>query len=465
MDLYGYRQIEVDIGGVNDVVPPVVLSAGDHDGRVLLVRLWDGAAAASPTGLTARLLYNSDPAKGSGGYVTMSAVSGEPTAAWRVAVPTEVLAPGRSVLSVEISEGETIVASRRITAYVEPSVIDDGAPEAVDALAEFRAAIARLEDFTLPVTVEHGGTGSTTVAAARNVLGLGNTSGALPVANGGTGQTTVAAARNALGLGNTSGALPVANGGTGSTSAADARTALGAVAKAGDTMTGHLLLSGKELQPKASLLKDGSTDDLGNSDGAIDFLDKESNIIGIIRPSFDLTAQWLSLYPRRKVGNAGKINELRLGLDANGNALVAFSGTGAQAAWLSALGLPSGIDAAAWLSALGIATTPSVATGIVTLNDSTRFTITGSTVRVLNGIAEIEINLTTKVALTAFTRYGAMASIAEGYRPVGEQLIGGIMPVGAALGNISSTGAVSFYPLQAIAADKAINLRGTYILA
>ena len=46
-------------------------------------------------------------------------------------------------------------------------------------------------------------------------------------ANGGTGQKTVAAARNALGLGNTSGAVPVANGGTGATTAADARTNLG----------------------------------------------------------------------------------------------------------------------------------------------------------------------------------------------------------------------------------------------
>lgn len=41
------------------------------------------------------------------------------------------------------------------------------------------------------------------------------------------GLTTVASIRNKLGLGNTSGALPIANGGTGKTSAADAVTALG----------------------------------------------------------------------------------------------------------------------------------------------------------------------------------------------------------------------------------------------
>ena len=83
----------------------------------------------------------------------------------------------------------------------------------------------------------------------------------------------------------------------------------------------------------------------------------------------------------------------------------------------------------------------------------------------LNGVAQIEINLTTKNALTAFTRYAAVATIAEGYRPVGEQLIGSILPIGASLGNISSSGAISFYPLQAVAANQNINLRGTYILA
>lgn len=77
------------------------------------------------------------------------------------------------------------------------------------------------------LTVENGGTGAKTVAAARKNLGLGNTGGALPIANGGTGQTTAAKARNALGLGNTTGALPVANGGTGATDAMTARANLG----------------------------------------------------------------------------------------------------------------------------------------------------------------------------------------------------------------------------------------------
>jgi hypothetical protein len=90
------------------------------------------------------------------------------------------------------------------------------------------------------VPVSSGGTGGTTVAQARNNLGLGNTAGALPIANGGTGGTTVAQARNNLGLGNTSGALPVANGGTGGTTASQARTNLGITpANIGASATSH----------------------------------------------------------------------------------------------------------------------------------------------------------------------------------------------------------------------------------
>lgn len=49
----------------------------------------------------------------------------------------------------------------------------------------------------------------------------------LPIAGGGTGQTTVAGVRNVLGLGNTNGALPIANGGTGADNANSALSNLG----------------------------------------------------------------------------------------------------------------------------------------------------------------------------------------------------------------------------------------------
>lgn len=64
---------------------------------------------------------------------------------------------------------------------------------------------------------------------------------ALGLEYGGTGATTAAAARNNLGLGNTTGPVPVENGGTGATTAADACANLGAVKKSGDTMDGSLV--------------------------------------------------------------------------------------------------------------------------------------------------------------------------------------------------------------------------------
>lgn len=49
----------------------------------------------------------------------------------------------------------------------------------------------------------------------------------LPISGGGTGQTTVAGVRYVLGLGNTNGALPIANGGTGADNANTALSNLG----------------------------------------------------------------------------------------------------------------------------------------------------------------------------------------------------------------------------------------------
>ncbi len=77
------------------------------------------------------------------------------------------------------------------------------------------------------VAINRGGTGATTVAGARQALGLGNTAGAVPIANGGTGASSVAGARQNLGLGNTAGAVPIANGGTGAANATQARANLG----------------------------------------------------------------------------------------------------------------------------------------------------------------------------------------------------------------------------------------------
>lgn len=50
------------------------------------------------------------------------------------------------------------------------------------------------------LSISGGGTGQTTVAGVRYVLGLGNTNGALPIANGGTGADNATSALSNLGI-------------------------------------------------------------------------------------------------------------------------------------------------------------------------------------------------------------------------------------------------------------------------
>lgn len=92
--------------------------------------------------------------------------------------------------------------------------------------------------------VSSGGTGGTTVAEARNALGLGDTAGALPVECGGTGCTTIEEAKALFSIASTGGVVAIENGGTNADNAADALTNLGAAA-ASHEHSGADITSGK----------------------------------------------------------------------------------------------------------------------------------------------------------------------------------------------------------------------------
>lgn len=219
MDLINFRTITIDIGTANEPIPPVILSAGDHDGRIVKVRLFDGPSATSESGLGARLLYTT--ADGVGGYATMSTVTGEPTLAWSVPVPTEALAPGRRTMAVQITDGTRVVTTRTFDVIVEPYLIDEDSPEAQDALSEFRAAVEVLGGLTIPIPILKGGTGLT--SSPSMLVNLGSTSAA-----------SVMQASPRPGV---TGTLPVANGGSGATTAASAPW----LQKSGGTMTGQIV--------------------------------------------------------------------------------------------------------------------------------------------------------------------------------------------------------------------------------
>ena len=195
-----YRYIRIAVDTANDYIPPVVLSGSDHDGRIIRVTLTNGGETVPGTGLSARLLFNPAPLDGesSGGYATMEAVAGAPSATWELPVPSEALVAGVGAMGIEVTDTDGgIVCTRTFQALVERPIINDGAPEAQDALREFREAVARLDDIdvsTAPwvsqssvIDVAHGGTGATTATAALTALGAassGDVDIAVSTANG-----------------------------------------------------------------------------------------------------------------------------------------------------------------------------------------------------------------------------------------------------------------------------------------
>lgn len=200
MALETYRTIRVVAGHANETIMPIRLSADDHDGRRILFELWDGAAVVASPGLSAKLLYTT--ADGTGGYTNLTTTTSNGTAAFVGPFPTEIFAQRRGALAVAVSSGQDVIATLRIPFECDEAIIDEDSPAAQDALSEFRAAVAQLDQL-LPATTSRLGTvkvGSGLTAAGDGTLSVAPASlpSAVPIAKGGTGQTTAKAAQYAL---------------------------------------------------------------------------------------------------------------------------------------------------------------------------------------------------------------------------------------------------------------------------
>lgn len=283
-----FRSIVIKADAANTSIAPIRLSQNDQDGRRIVFELWDGAESISATGLTARLLFG----VGEGGYATMTAVSGAATATWAVDVPQEALQTAGVVrMAVEVASGSQAVCTRIFDAVVEPALIDESSPEAQDALSEFRAAVARLEDFTVPV--------------------------------------------------------PISNGGTGSATAAGARSALAALGTAGGTMTGSVNFKSDTID------RDGANPSSTQISPTIIFVDKDGQRIGMVRSERNTSGVEnlaIGTFSVKTADSSEVDNWLRIGVDSSGSRSVTVTD---GAAWIVGLGItPAAIGAVPLMTSL-----------------------------------------------------------------------------------------------------------------
>lgn len=186
--------------------------------------------------------------------------------------------------------------------------------------------------------------------------------GTLAVVRGGTGVTTAAAERERLGLGSTTDALPVANGGTGATTASGALANLGAYSSTevdaaladylpltGGTVTGRIETVDVTVSPKnTNIDRDGSNPaSTQYGDGAVVFLDKDGERVGLIRPVYYASGAMAIQVGSMVEGSNGEVsNSIHIGVNKDGTATYSV---GNNTVFRNTLGASSGI----WPVSLG----------------------------------------------------------------------------------------------------------------
>jgi hypothetical protein len=126
--------IQLDLA--NGYIADIRLNAGDVNGRTITVELTDNGTPITTTAeITCALAYNTSPGSSLGDRVTMSPVSGTPTATYRVAVPRKALQhAGAILMGIEVSVNGTKTCSRNFHGIVERAVFDATAPDAQDQM-------------------------------------------------------------------------------------------------------------------------------------------------------------------------------------------------------------------------------------------------------------------------------------------------------------------------------------------
>ena len=502
-----YRTIRVVAGHANETIMPIRLSADDHDGRRILFELWDGAQAVASSGLSAKLLYTT--ADGTGGYTNLTTTTSNGTAAFSGPFPTEIFAQRRGALAVAVSSGQDVIATLRVPFEVDEAIIDEDSPAAQDALSEFRAAVAQLDQL-LPATTSRLGTvkvGDGLSAAEDGTLSVAPASlpSAVPIEKGGTGQTTAKAAQYALtntaaeqtaaaaddtyvltahtsasaangfvakgklsklwayiadkirsvfGF-SSANVLPVANGGTGSTTADAARTALditpaniGALPTSGGEVTGSTRFSG-------GIVSKGKVIQL-QSDNFTSGVDGGSSIAGNGQVQFiDSTGKLFGNI--RPYSNAGGRQFLQIYTINDNNVfnalMLGFNADGSRFVGL--------MDAGPWLEGLGLNTINSSASSQITATSGT--TITNIHTAKAGAVLSFVLNFSKSAAMTAGTTYD-VGTLISGLRPyVGSFNVGTTNPNDTAW--VTTGGIVRYKPAANVSAGTNVNITGTYVVA
>lgn len=148
--LLSATETPIPIDYANTWIPDVRLNAGDRNGRTITVALTNmGASITDSSGLTATLLYNTNPGRNLGNKVQMTLVPDTGTTTFSAALPDAALRqPGVIALGVEVSDGTHTLCTRTFNGIVERAVYDETSPEIEDDKSDLQQLIKDAQNAT-----------------------------------------------------------------------------------------------------------------------------------------------------------------------------------------------------------------------------------------------------------------------------------------------------------------------------